>query len=60
MIIKLSNGKTVEIADVVEDPKAKAIKWLRQYKKSPGRDPGSTTPIDSERSLCDVENSTTN
>ena len=34
MIVKLSNGKETIIEDVVKDPKAEAIQWLRQYKET--------------------------
>lgn len=53
MIIKLGNDIEIALPDIVKDPKAEAIKWLRQYKKSLECDPGSATPIDTERSLCD-------
>lgn len=65
MIITLANGKEIVIKDVVKDPKAEAIQWLRAYKentkKSPGRTQASTTPISpQEGSLCNgKENSTT-
>jgi len=53
MIVKLSNGKEIVIEDVVKDPKAEAIRWLRQYrKKKPGMDPGGAAPNRSaERSI---------
>jgi len=33
MIITLENGKTVVLDDVVKDPKAESLEWLREYKK---------------------------
>ena len=65
MIIKLGNGNEIILGDVVKDPRAEAIQWLRVYKesheKSPGRTQASTTPISpQERSLCNgKENSIT-
>jgi len=59
MIVKFSNGKEITIEDVVKDPKAEALEWLKQYKKeSPGR-PG-LTPISLQEGSYDVrENCTT-
>lgn len=31
MIIELSNGNEVILDDIVKDPKAEAIRWLREY-----------------------------
>lgn len=57
MIITLENGIEIVLDDIVEDPKAKSTKWLREYmakRESPGPDPGSSkTPTNIERSQCD-------
>lgn len=45
MIIKLSNGTEIVLEDVVKDPKATSLQWLREYKarKEKARDgPGLT------------------
>lgn len=43
MIIFLANGKKIILDDITKDPRAEAIKWLREYKKGPGRIPGPET-----------------
>lgn len=42
MIITLENGKKIALADVIKDPKAEAIEWLRRYKESKEKSPGRT------------------
>jgi len=38
MIINLSNGKEIEIADVTRNPKAEATRWLRERKERKNED----------------------
>ena len=42
MKIKLASGKEMILEDVVRDPKAEAIDWLRKYKARRQAVPGPT------------------